>query len=180
MDCKSDHICYREQQQPYGIDEGNYFFRLSNIEICCLFFQISNDRCYNKLSLNFIEVLISSGCISTKDGSRDPLVLPGPNWQLVGPIYNQTLKVDEVNSNINKACVKREIKVTSNEKMKVDPKIVDACMCDEDLCNDVSSAGIFGINLLYLSIISRFIQKYYVYIVILIFLCVLMSKYLFL
>jgi len=124
MDCKSDHICYREQQQPYGIDE---------------------------------EVLISSGCISTKDGSRDPLVLPGPNWQLVGPIYNQTLKVDEVNSNINKACVKREIKVTSNEKMKVDPKIVDACMCDEDLCNDVSSAGIFGINLLYLSIISRFI-----------------------
>jgi len=104
-----------------------------------------------------LEVLISSGCISTKDGSRDPLVLPGPNWQLVGPIYNPTLTVDEINNNINKACVKREIKVTSNENMKVDPKIVGACMCDKDLCNEVSSAGIFGINLLHLGMISRFI-----------------------
>ena len=163
MDCKSDHICYREQQQPYGIDEGNYFFRLSNIEICCLTFQISNDRCYNKLSLNFIEVLISSGCISTKDGSRDPLVLPGPNWQLVGPIFNKTLTVDEINNNINKECVERDITVTPNDHNvtpKIYPKIVDACMCDKDLCNAVSSAGIFGINLVHLGMISRFIQKY--------------------
>lgn len=101
--------------------------------------------------------MISSGCISTKDGSRDPRVLPGPNWQLVGPIYNPTLTVDEINNNINKACVKREIKVTSNENMKVDPKIVGACMCGKDLYNEVSSAGIFGINLLHLGMISRFI-----------------------
>jgi len=95
--------------------------------------------------------------ISTKDGSREPLYLPVPNWQLVGPINNQTLTVDEINNNINKACVKREIKVTSNENMKVDSKIVVACMCDKDLCNEVSSGGIFGINLLHLGMISRFI-----------------------
>ena len=28
MDCKDDHVCYREQQQPYGIDEGSYFFSI--------------------------------------------------------------------------------------------------------------------------------------------------------
>merc|ERR1712212_407346 len=126
MDCKSDHVCYREQQQPYGIDE---------------------------------EVLISSGCISTKDGSRDPLVLPGPNWQLVGPIFNKTLTVDEINNNINKECVERDITVTPNDHNvtpKIYPKIVDACMCDKDLCNAVSSAGIFGINLVHLGMISRF------------------------
>merc|ERR1712126_46540 len=104
-----------------------------------------------------LEVLISSGCISSKDGSRDPLVLPGPNWQLVGPIYNPVLTVDGINNNTNKACVKREIKVTSNENMKVDPKIVGACMCDKDFCNEVSSVGIFGINLLHLEMSSRFI-----------------------
>ena len=100
--------------------------------------------------------MISSGCISTKDGSRDPLVQPGPNWQLVGPIFKQTLTVDEINNNINK-CVKREINMTSNGNMEVDPKIVDACMCDKDLCNAVSSAGIFGMNLFYIAIVSRFL-----------------------
>ena len=106
--------------------------------------------------------MISSGCISTKDGNR--LKHFYSNWQL-DETLNQTLTADEINDfnklNYKQACIKREIKggkvSKNNGSMDEDvfaKKTVEACLCNTDLCNVVSSSGKIGMNLVLLWLIS--------------------------
>ena len=106
--------------------------------------------------------MISSGCISTKDGNR--LKHFYSNWQL-DETLNQTLTVDEINDfnklNYKQACIEREIKggkVSKNNGSTDEDvfakKIVEACLCNTDFCNVVSSSDKIGMNLVLIWFIS--------------------------
>jgi len=110
--------------------------------------------CYREHQLPYganDEEVISVGCVSTKDGKRDPIT----PWSF----FDDTLTVDEIKNNMNKDCVEKETGGGSlglgGASLEVDPKKVKLCVCDDkDLCNFAARTGFCGMTLILMGILS--------------------------